>query len=210
MDGEDTRQTQTLMATFNRPQDKKFYKKSRVLTVQPGEFRKPLSASVWMQDEPATIAFVLPGLGGHRFSTLALALAELAYKEKYHVVCFSNNLNWEFIQAAPADYLPGYLDDDLEYLRQIHDAVIKEIDDRANGKPALMGFSMGGWYTLNLAATGASDAYSCALSINPPLDLNTGLRVLDKLFRAPSGEENLEVIKESALAKLLVTQTSQI
>ena len=206
MDGEDTPQTQTLMATFNRPQDGKFYKKSGVLTVRPTGFRKPLSASVWMQDKPSPIAFVLPGLGGHRLSTQALALAELAYLEGYHAVCFSNNLNWEFIQAAPADYLPGYLDDDLEYLRQIHDAVIKEIDDRANGKPALMGFSMGGWYTLNLAATGASDAYSCALSINPPLDLNTGLSVLDKLFRAPSGEENLEVIKESALAKLLVTQ----
>ena len=207
MDGEDTRQTQTLMATFNRPQDKKFYKKSRVLTVQPGEFRKPLSASVWMQDEPATIAFVLPGLGGHRLSTQALALAELAYKEKYHVVCFSNNLNWEFIQAAPADYLPGFLDEDLKYLKLIHEKVIEEIGDRANKKrPALMGFSMGGWYTLNLAATGKPDDYSCALSINPPLDLNHGLRVLDKLFRTPADEANLEVIKESALAKLLVTQ----
>ena len=209
MDGEDTPQTQTLMATFNRPQNEKFYKKSRVLTVQPTGFRKPLSASVWMQDKLAPIAFVLPGLGGHRLSTQALALAELAYLEGYHVVCFSNNLNWEFIQAAPADYLPGFLDDDLKYLKLIHDAIKAQIGDRVNEKeknPALMGFSMGGWYTLNLAATGEPGDYSCALAINPPLDLNTGLRVLDKLFRASANEGNLEGIKESALAKLLVTQ----
>jgi len=100
------------------------------------------------------------------------------------------------------------LDDDLKYLRQIHDAIILKIGAQANGKPVMMGFSMGGWYTLNLAATSAPDTYSCALSINPPLDLNTGLRVLDKLFRASAGEENLEVIKEWALAKFLTTQYS--
>ena len=208
MDGENTPQTQSLLAWFNRPKDGKFYKKSEVLKVQPKGFRKPLSASVWMQDRPSPIAIVIPGLGGHRLSTQALVIAELAFLEGYHVVCFSNNLNWEFIQAAPADYLPGYLDDDLKYLRQIHDAIILEIGAQAIGKPAMMGFSMGGWYTLNLAATGAPDAYSCALSINPPLDLNTGLRVLDKLFRAPAGEENLEVIKEWAIAKFFATQFS--
>ena len=203
---ENTPQTQTLLAVFNRPQDVKFHEKAGKIKVQPVGFRKPLPASVWMQDKPAPIAFVIPGLGGHRLSTQALALAELAHLEGYHVVCFSNNLNWEFIQSAPADYLPGYLDDDLKCLRQIHEATIAKIGGKANGKPAVMGFSMGGWYTLNLAATSVPDAYSNALAINPPLNLKTGLRVLDNLFRAPAGEEKLEVIKESALVKLLASQ----
>jgi phospholipid-binding lipoprotein MlaA len=206
MAGENTPQTQTLLAVFNRPQDGKFHQKAGKINVQPIGFRKPLPASIWMQDKPAPIAFVIPGLGGHRLSTQALALAELAYLEGYHVVCFSNNLNWEFIQSAPSDYLPGYLGDDLKYLRQIHEATIVKVGDKANGKPAVMGFSMGGWYTLNLAASGAPDAYSNALAINPPLNLNTGLRMLDKLFRAPAGKKDLEVIKESALVKLLVSQ----
>ena len=206
MEGEDTPQTQTLLTVFNRPKDDKFPKKADEISVQPKGFRKPLTASVWMQAKPSPIAFVIPGLGGHRLSTRALALAELAYLEGYHVVCFSNNLNWEFIQAAPADYLPGYLDDDLLHLRQIHDAINTKIGAQANGKPAVMGFSMGGWYTLNLVATSDPDAYSCALSINPPLDLNTGLRALDRLFRAPAGDKNPDSIKESALAKLLTIQ----
>ena len=206
MEGEDTPQTQTLQSISNHPQDGKFPDKAEIIKVQPVGFRKPLPASVWMQSKPAPIAFIIPGLGGHRLSIQALALAELAYQEGYHVVCFSNNLNWEFILAAPADYLPGYLDDDLKYLRQIHEATIAKVGAKAKGKPAVMGFSMGGWYTLNLAASSAPEAYSNSLAINPPLDLNTGLRMLDKLFRAPAGEKDLDVIKESALVKLLASQ----
>ena len=201
--GEDTPQTQTLQADFYRPQNDEFGENSEEIKVQPQGFRKPLTASVWMQETPSPIAFVIPGLGGHRLSARVLALAELAHLEGYHVVCFSNNLNWEFIQAAPEGYLPGYLDDDLKYLRQIHAAIRSEIGDQVTGKPAVMGFSMGGWYTLNLAATSPPDAYSHALAINPPLSLNTGLDVLDRLFRAPAKHKDLEAIKESALIKLL-------
>ncbi len=206
MASENTPQTQTLQTVFNRPQDDKFHDKAGTIKVHPVGFRKALPASVWMQSRDAPIAFIIPGLGGHRLGTRALALAELAYQEGYNVVCFSNNLNWEFIQAAPADYLPGYLDDDLQYLRQVHEATTVKIGAKTKGKPAVMGFSMGGWYTLNLAASSPPEAYSASLAINPPLDLNTGLRMLDKLFRAPAGEKDLDLIKESALVKLLVSQ----
>ena len=208
MEGEDTPQTQTLQADFYRPQNEEFAEDSEEIKIRPQGFRKPLAASVWMQETPSPIAFIIPGLGGHRLGTRALALAELAYLEGYHVVCFSNNLNWEFIQAAPENYLPGYLDDDLKYLRQIHAAISSEIGDQVTGKPTVMGFSMGGWYTLNLAATGPPDAYSHALAINPPLDLNTGLHALDRLFRAPAKRQDFEAIKESALIKLLMFHNS--
>lgn len=208
MIGEDTPQTQTLMADFFRPQNEKFGDDAEDIKVRPQGFRKPLVASVWMQEAPSPIAFVIPGLGGHRLGARVIALAELAYLEGYHVVCFSNNLNWEFIQAAPENYLPGYLDDDLKYLRQIHAAITAELGDQVAGKPTVIGFSMGGWYTLNLAATSPPNTYSHALAINPPLDLNTGLDVIDRLFRAPAKQKNLEAIKESALIKLLMVLQS--
>ena len=204
MVSEDTPQTQTLMADFFRPQNKDFGEQADQINIQPEGFRKPVPASVWMQEVPAPIAFVIPGLGGHRLSSRVIALAELAYLEGYHVVCFSNNLNWEFIQAAPAGYLPGYLNDDLKYLRQAHAAIISKVGDQADGSPAVMGFSMGGWYTLNLAATAPPNTYSYALAINPPLNLNKGLDVLDELMRQPAQLPNLEAIKESALIKLLM------
>ena len=204
MDGEDTPQTQTLMADFFRPQNEDFGEGADQINIQPEGFRKPLPASVWMQEAPAPIAFIIPGLGGHRLSSRVMALAELAYLEGYHVVCFSSNLNWEFIQAAPAGYLPGYLDDDLKYLRQVHAAISSKIGDQADGKPAVIGFSMGGWYTLNLTATAPPNTYSHALAINSPLDLNKGLDVLDGLMRQTAKLPNLEAIKESALIKLLM------
>lgn len=208
MKGDNTPQTQTLMTVFNRPQDPNFAKHARVIPVNPQGFRQPLPASVWLQEGDAPVAFVLPGLGGHRLSSRALALAELAFMEGYHVACFSNNLNWEFIQAAPAGYLPGFLDDDLQYLRQAHAALSEALALQTTAKPAVMGFSMGGWYTLNLAATSAPDTYSAALAINPPLDLTTGLAALDRLYRAPAAADDLEAVKDSALVKLLVSQNS--
>ena len=207
LEGENTAQTQTLMTVFNRPKDSKFGQRAEEITVQPEGFRRALPASVWKQASPAPVALIMPGLGGHRLSTRALALSELAYAEGYHVVCFSNNLNWEFIKAAPEGYLPGFLDDDLKYLRLIHDAMMSSLSN-TTGKPAVMGFSMGGWYTLNLVATQPANTYSKALAINPPLDLNTGLKALDRLYRAPAGREDLDAIRKSALIKLLVNQNS--
>ena len=208
LEGEDTAQTQTLMTVFNRPHDPKFAQHAEEITVQPTGFRRPLPASVWKQASPAPVAFIIPGLGGHRQSTRALALAELAFQEGYHAVCFSNNLNWEFIKAAPEAYLPGFLDDDLKYLKQAHSALLGNLAEDAIGKPAVMGFSMGGWYTLNLVATQSPGTYSKALSINPPLDLTTGLKALDRLYRAPAGREDLDSVRQSALLKLLVNQNS--
>jgi pimeloyl-ACP methyl ester carboxylesterase len=77
---------------------------------------------------------------------------------------------------------------------------------RVVGKPAVMGFSMGGWYTLNLCATSPAGTYSKALSINPPLDLTYGLKALDRLYRAPAGRDDLAAVQASALTKLMMNQ----
>jgi len=212
-ESEDTAQTQTMEALFSRPDNSMFARLATVGFVQPEGFRTPMPYSLWPQDHHAPIAFVLPGLGGHRLNTRALALAELAHLEGYHVVCFSNNLNWEFIRSAPEGYLPGFLDDDLKYIRQLQTAVQAGLNtelgaNRIIGKPAIMGFSMGGWYTLNLAATNPPDTFGHALSINPPLDLTIGLKALDRLFRAPANNPNRATIMQSALLKMLINNDS--
>ena len=208
---EDTAATQTLEAMFAQPEDPDFALRSNVRQVQLAGFRKAMPYSLWAQKGPAPVAFVLPGLGGHRHSTFALALAEMAHAEGYHVICFSNNLNWEFIQAAPDGFLPGYVNDDIKYIKQLHAAAAAQVAatlgaGRVTGKPAVMGFSMGGWYTLNLCATSPAGTYSKALSINPPLDLTNGLKALDSLYRAPAGRDDLATVQASALAKLMVNQ----
>jgi len=210
---EDSPQTQTMEAIFSMPDDSGFPNSGTEGEVQPEGFRKPLTYSRWMQPSPAPIAFVMPGLGGHRFSVRAMALAEMAHLEGYHVVMFSNNLNWEFIRSAPSGYLPGYLDDDLKYIRQLQTAAEAQLktahgSDHILGPPSVMGFSMGGWYTLNLCATNPPETYRKALSINPPLDLTNGLAALDRLFRAPADKPDRDAIMQSAILKMLLNRES--
>ena len=127
---EDTGQTQTMMAVFARPKDPRFGGKARTRSVKPEGFTGALPYSLWLQDGAAPLMFVLPGLGGSRQGTRALAVAELAYKEGYHVACFSNNFNWEFIRHAPAGYLPGYTPRDINLIQKTYQAVEEELTAR--------------------------------------------------------------------------------
>jgi len=211
---EDTGQTQTMMAVFAQPKDPRFGEKAHTRSVKPAGFTGALSYSLWLQEGPAPLMFVLPGLGGSRQGTRALTVAELAYKEGYHVACFSNNFNWEFIRHAPEDYLPGYTSRDINLIQQAHQAVEQDLAarhgaERIQGR-SLIGFSMGAWYALNLAAQNPPDSYQHSVAINPPLDLVHGLKVLDDLYRAPQSEdsERIKAIQQSAFIKVLMNRQS--
>jgi len=211
---EDTGQTQTMMAVHAKPEDERFGSRSRVRWVQPDGFTGALPYSLWLQNGPAPLMYVLPGLGAHREGTRTLTVAELAYKEGYHVVCLSNNFNWEFIRHAPEGYLPGYTPRDIELIQRAHQAIEKDFAaahgaDRILGKSHI-GFSMGAWYALNLAAQNPPGTFDHSVAINPPLDLVHGLKVLDRLYRAPESEDpaRLAAIRESAFIKVLYNRNS--
>ncbi len=205
---EDTGQTQTLMAIYSRPKNPDFAKLADELEVKPKDFARPLTVSLWLQKKAAPIAWILPGLGGHRLSTRALALAEQAHTEGYHVVCISNNFNWEFIRSAPADYLPGYMPHDLAAIRAIQKTVTTHLTAKHSAEhittQSLLGFSMGAWYTLNLAADSPPETYAHAVAINPPLDLVHGLKALDRLYRTPG--KDTAALRQTALLKIAFNQ----
>jgi len=211
---EDTGQTQTMMAVFAQPKDPRFGGKAHTHSVKPEGFTGALPYSLWLQDGSAPLIFVLPGLGGSRQGTRALAVAELAHKEGYHVACFSNNFNWEFIRHAPAGYLPGYTPRDINLIQKTYQAVEEELTARHGTArirdKSLIGFSMGAWYALNLAAQNPPATYQHSVAINPPLDLVHGLKVLDGLYRAPQGAdpERLKAIQQSAFIKVLMNRQS--
>ncbi|MFM1557546.1 MAG: hypothetical protein ACKJR1_13750, partial [Limisphaerales bacterium] len=205
---EDTGQTQTLMAVYSRPKNQGFAKLADELVINPEGFARPLTVSLWLQKKRAPIAWILPGLGGHRLSTRALALAEQAHTEGYHVICISNNFNWEFIRSAPGDYLPGYMPHDLAAIRAVQQAVTTHLTAKHGAGhvtgQSLLGFSMGAWHTLNLAATSPPDTYEHAVAINPPLDLVHGLKALDRLYRTPG--KDTRALRQTALLKIAVNQ----
>ncbi|MBR91070.1 MAG: hypothetical protein CMO66_07390 [Verrucomicrobiales bacterium] len=204
--GEDTGQVQTLMSIYAQPKAEGFGGRAITRYVKPAGFRNRVHYSYWAQDGPAPLMYVLPGLGGHRLGTRALAIAEMAYAEGYQVVCVSNNFNWEFVTSAPEGYLPGYTPRDIDLLGQVHAAIQTDLGAASIKSTSLIGFSMGGWYTLNLAA-GNPNAHVHAVAINPPLDLIHGMEVLDRLYRAPlAGDVDPEVIRQSALVKVFLNQ----
>ena len=208
---ENTPSTQTIMTMLFRPEDPQFYRHVRELSCHPYGFDKPLSFNYWSQPEPSPIAFVLPGLGTHRISRRSVAMAEIAHQAGYHVVVFSSPFNWEFIQCAPDGWLPGYIDDDLELIRRVQDDITSEIknelgEDKVVGASVQIGMSMGGLYALSLASTSSPGTYHRVLAVNPPIDLEHGITILDGLYRTLLGRDDQNTIQQSALLKMLALQ----
>ena len=99
--------------------------------------------------------------------------------------------------AAPSFY-PGFIADDLSYMELIMKAI--DFDSKpllikgSTDSKAVMGMSLGAWYTLNLAAlnSGEFDKY---VVINPPVNLFEGLKSVDKLYRVPFNNRSTEEAK---------------
>ncbi len=216
----DDAETQTLRAIFAKPEDKTFKRSSIDDSALIEGWKQELPYSVWLQPEPAPLMIQLPGLGSHRKGNMDLALAELAYNEGYNVLIFSNTFNWEFMTAAPKGYAPGYVEKDKELLRVAYEAIMSDLtttygEDHFLDR-SIIGMSMGAWYTLNLAADlkdrGVTDV-GHIIAINPPANLVESLAALDRLYRAPLKNGDMEKAKrtiDSALAKAFISTQMQL
>src|ERR1043166_5866785 len=89
--GEQDRATlETLQSALVKVKDAEFpnHSKTRSITI-PGTGRK-LDFTYWMQQKKAPIVYIVPGIGSHRLADMALALAELMYRQGFSAVCVSN------------------------------------------------------------------------------------------------------------------------
>ncbi len=163
----------------------------------PGTGRK-LPFNYWLQDHPAPVVYVIPGLGSHRLSMQALNVVEGLYDKGYSVVCLTGVFHPEFIDHALTSKVPGYAVSDREDLKSVLAAIdswlIKRHGDEL-GPRVLMGCSMGAFHTLSIAAEqgqlkcGPRHCTCCVgengvhfsrfIAINPPVDLHYGMAQLD-------------------------------
>ena len=182
---------QTIYATFVMPQNKDFIDEVEEGTIKLEGFREELNYNIWRNPEAKRTIYILPGLGEHRSSSRIQALAEIAYNQNYNVISFSNTFNWEFLKAAPKSFFAGYINDDLEKINLLIDAIEADLPELSDQKKSLMGMSLGAWYTLNLAAldNGKFDKF---IVINPPVNLIEGLQVVDSLYRTPFNDRQKE------------------
>jgi ABC-type transporter lipoprotein component MlaA len=121
-----------------------------------------LKFTFWLQPGKANVVYIVPGLGSHRLAEPSLALAELVCSNGFSAVCVSSPFNSEFMEHASTAAMPAYLPVDGRDLQ----VALTEIDRRLHalypdrlGNRALMGYSLGAFQSLFVAATGPTNQY---------------------------------------------------
>ena len=154
---------------------------------------KTLKFTYWMQATPAPIVYIVPGLGAHRLENAPLALAELAYDEGFSAVCVSSTFNPEFMENASTAAMPAYSPVDAQDLHFALTQINQRLESRYPrrlGAKVLMGFSLGAFHSLIIAAGDTTNTQGLVkfdryVAIDPPVNLMFGIAQLDRYYNAP-------------------------
>jgi ABC-type transporter lipoprotein component MlaA len=216
---------ETLESVFFTFQNPEFPGRGKTRSVLIPATRRKLKFTFWLQPKKAPVVYIIPGLGSHRLAASELALAELVYQNGFSAVCVSSTFNFEFMEHASTADVPAYMPVDVHDLH----VALTEIDHRLDklypkrlGARALMGYSMGAFQSLFVAATDSTNKaplikFDRYVAINSPVRLLFGISKLDEYFQAPlawpAGERADDIentfLKVAALSKNSLTpQTS--
>jgi len=189
-DEDESSATDTLQNVFFTPDDPRFGRRARSRAVTIPTTGRDLRYELWLQRRTAPVVFIVPGLGAHRRSKNAVALAELAFDGGYSVVTISSALNFDFMEHAATTSVPGYAPVDSRDVHVALDAVARDLErrypDRISGR-LLMGMSMGAFHTFFIAAAEDSELvrFDGHVAISPPVRLSHGVQELDGFFNIP-------------------------
>jgi len=159
---QDAASLETLESVFFTFKDPEFPDQGKTRSALIPATDRRLKFTFWLQPGKAPVVYIIPGLGSHRLAETSLALAELVYHDGFSAVVVSSPFNSEFMEHASTAAMPAYLPVDGYDL----DVALTEIDRRLNalypgrlGEKALMGYSMGAFESLFIAATGPTNQY---------------------------------------------------
>jgi ABC-type transporter lipoprotein component MlaA len=217
---------ETLESVFFTFQDPEFPGRGKTRSVRIPATGRKLKFTYWLQADKAPLVYIVPGLGSHRLAAPALALAELVYKQGFSAVCVSSTFNFEFMENASTAEVPAWMPVDVHDLH----VALTEIDRRLDhlypqrlGSRALMGYSMGAFESLFVAATEATNTapllkFDRYVAINSPVRLLYGISKLDEYYQAPLAwapserADNIEntFLKVAALSKETLTPKTSL
>ena len=216
---------ETLESVFFTYKDPAFPERGKTRSVLLPATGRRLKFTFWLQPGKAPVVYIVPGLGSHRLAETSLALAELVYKNGFSAVSVSSPFNAEFMEHASTAAMPAYLPVDGHDLH----VALTEMDHRLDtlypgrmGEKALMGYSMGAFDSLYVAATEPTNRlplikFDRYVAINTPVRLLHGVSKLDEFYGAPldwpAAERSNDIentfLKVAALSKNKLTpQTS--
>jgi ABC-type transporter lipoprotein component MlaA len=211
---QDEASLETLESVFFTFKNPEFPGRGKTRSVRIPATGRKLKFTFWLQPGKANVVYIVPGLGSHRLAEPSLALAELVYSNGFSAVCVSSPFNSEFMEHASTAALPAYLPVDGHDLH----VALTEIDHRLHalypdrlGNKALMGYSMGAFESLFVAATEPTNQLSVrrpvrhspggdggslgeggplikfdrVVAINTPVRMTYGISKLDEFYQAP-------------------------
>jgi ABC-type transporter lipoprotein component MlaA len=213
---QDEASLETIESVFFTFKDPEFPGHGKTRSVRIPATGRKLKFTFWLQPGKANVVYIVPGLGSHRLAEPSLALAELVYKNGFSAVCVSSPFNSEFMEHASTAAMPAYLPVDGHDLH----VALTEIDHRLHalypdrlGNRALMGYSMGAFESLFVAATeptnpppsdfgvpqsrdqlpvrrslgkgGPLIKFDRVVAINTPVRMTYGISKLDEFYQAP-------------------------
>jgi hypothetical protein len=217
---------ETLESVFFTFKDPEFPGRGKTRSVLIPATGRKLKFTFWLQPTNAPLVYIIPGLGSHRLAASELALAELVFQQGYSAVCVSSTFNFEFMENASTAEVPAYTPVDAHDLH----VALTEIDHRLEksypqklGPRALMGYSMGAFQSLFVAATEATNTaplikFDRYVAINSPVRLLYGMSKLDEFYQAPLAwpaaerATNLEntLLKVAVLSKEALTPKTSL
>ncbi|MBU6170740.1 MAG: alpha/beta fold hydrolase [Verrucomicrobia bacterium] len=211
---------ETLGVAAIRCESSSFPFEGRTMSVRIDPTGKSLKYNCWLQRDAAPLVFVMPGLGSHRLSLTALAVAEHLYANGFSVVTISSVFHPEFMSNASTAALPAYAPVDSNDLLIALSAINNDLEKRHPGrfgKRAIIGLSMGGFQTLQIAAREKSQSRDLLVAdryvaINSPVNLRTGAGFLDAFYKAPlqwPQEERDDRINQTATKALMMLAPGQ-
>jgi ABC-type transporter lipoprotein component MlaA/pimeloyl-ACP methyl ester carboxylesterase len=211
LDGEQDRASlETLQTLFFRFRNPEFPNRGRTHSVLIPATGKKLKFTFWLQPQPAPVVYIVPGLGSHRLVSTALGLAELVHEHGFSAVCVSSVFHAEFMEHASTAAMPAYAPADSRDLQEALAAIHSQLEGRYPGRlgsKALLGYSMGGFHSLLIAAAEAETpdpviAFDRYLAINTPVRLLYGVSKLDEFYQAPlewPSSERIEKLENTFL-----------
>jgi ABC-type transporter lipoprotein component MlaA len=181
----------TLQTVFFRLRNARFPERGELRRVLIGTTAEELPYNLWLQPRPAPLVYLTPGIGSHRLSGGAVALAELLHDSGFSVITVSSPYNYEFMRRAASTPLPGYTPVDAEDLHEALTVIDRDVrgdfPERFTSR-ALLGYSMGGFHSLYITATSSNNSerlqFDRVVAIDAPVRLDSAIAKLDEHYRA--------------------------
>ncbi|QSH40664.1 MlaA family lipoprotein [Lentisphaerota bacterium ZTH] len=167
-----------------------FIKMGSVRSLKINEGKDELDYRIWKQksNPEASLAIVMPGLGGHYSNNTLTAFCEMLHNQGYAVIAMSSSMNWQFMESAATNDAPGYAPQDAADIRMALEKILHDVRHNYGLNPqrtVLTGYSLGGLHTLFISKLEEEDnrlGIDRYLAVNPPVDLYYALRKIEEFY----------------------------